>query len=436
MDAYFIPLTNHKHILYRPRLGVACVGNAALVGVARAVLADESISPASSTAAEFLQHLGFFEADPPTPAEPVADFRPTTAVLLLTNQCQLRCTYCYAAAGELSPRTLTPELGRAAIDYVCRTAQALGRAVFEVSFHGGGEPTLAWQTLQACTQYARQQALPAQLTLTSNGLWSRAQCAWIIEHLDGLSLSLDGGPETQDRQRPSVSGRGSSALVMRTVAQLDAQHFPYGMRLTATAPWTHLPEDVRFLCEHTGCQSMQVEPAFNTTRGGHSAPEVAEALRFAEAFTRALEIATQAGRRLFYSGARLGTVTPMFCQAPFNALIVNAEGELVSCYEVSGPTHPLAALSVIGHIEHGEVRVDEVARARLHGLMAERRAACRECFCFWSCAGDCYTRAFTPDDHLRFGARCELNQHLTRAALLNRLAEGGGVWRVSHAIAA
>jgi uncharacterized protein len=157
-----------------------------------------------------------------------------------------------------------------------------------------------------------------------------------------------------------------------------------------------------------------------------------------KAFTEASEIASRAGRRLFYSGARLGVATSTFCTAPHSALIVNGLGELVACYEVSGHTHPLARLSKIGRIEDGQVIVDEAARARLHRLMAERRDACRDCCCYWSCAGDCYTRAFRPeqDGHLRRGVRCHMNQSLTRQLLLRGIAAGDGVWRAPNRLAA
>lgn len=438
MEAHAIPLADangaDKFILYRPLAGLAFVGNRAMADLA---LGNPAEAPATQATA-FLQEIGFLESDPATPEPTGTEFRPTTAVLLLTNQCQLRCTYCYAAAGEFPRQELSVELGQAAIDYVFRTAQELGREQFEVSFHGGGEPTYAWKVLQACAAYARQKPLPAKVTLTSNGVWSPKQRAWIIGHLDGLSLSLDGDPATQDRQRPFISGRGSAALVMRAVAELDRHAFPYGIRLTAIAPWANLPKAVRFLCEETGCQSMQVEPAFNTARGGHAQADEAEAGAFADAFLEAFEIAAHAGRRLHYSGARLGVITPAFCVAPFAALIVNANGELVTCYEVSGPTHPLARLSIIGRIENGQVMIDTAARARLHALMAERRATCRDCFCYWSCAGDCYTRTFgqEPGQHLRHGSRCSMNRRITKELLLGGIAGGGGVWRAPNRQAA
>lgn len=438
MDLHILPIPEtedlDKFVIFRPLLGLAFVGNEALVNLAINVgkQMEADIEPDGPTEIiAFLRRVGFLQPDPPSPLPTPATFWPTMAVLLMTNQCQLRCTYCYAAAGERPAEALSVEQGKTAIDTVCANAEALSRPSFEVSFHGGGEPTFAWQTLQTCTAYARQKSLTAKISLTSNGVWSTRQREWIVNNIDSVTISLDGDPETQNRQRPFASGTGSAAIVMETVAALDQHRIPYGIRMTATPPWEPFVDGVRYICTETGCRSIQVEPTFNTQRGGHGAPQDTEHLAFAEAFITAATIANEAGRQLVYSGARLGTIITSFCTAPYNALIVSPGGTLVSCYEVTDATHPLAPISTIGHLAAETFRVDETARARLHTLIAERRAACRDCFCYWSCAGDCYTRTFGPEvnGHQKRGVRCVMNKTITRKLLLGGISAGDGVWR-------
>ena len=438
MELEFIPITNQadsgKYIVYRPLTGLAFVGNKALVNLIQS-LGDDSgmeIAENQQPAVTFLEQVGFFRPDPPPPNPIGEEFHPTTAVLLLTNHCQLRCTYCYAAAGEAPRHDFTFELGKIAIDHVYEQALELGEPFFHVSFHGGGEPTYAWSVLKDCTDYARQKDLPAKISLTSNGVWSPAQTMWIINNVDEVSLSLDGSPRTQDENRPLMNGQGSSEFVMRSVAQLDKHGRPYGIRMTVTAPWDRLPEDIRYLCETTRVYSIQAEPAFNTGRGGHGQPEADEAQEFIDAFMEASQIATEHGRNLSYSGARLGVVTTTFCTAPFSALIVDASGHLVTCYEVNSPTHPLSKISIIGQIKDGEVKVHPQSRKKLHGKLAERRSNCKGCHCYWSCAGDCYVQVFTKDNHLEYGARCKINRTITEKLLLRRIADGGGVWQAPH----
>ena len=73
-------------------------------------------------------------------------FAPNRVTLFLTNRCNLRCTYCYAEAGDKPPAEMNRELWRAAVDYVFENARSKNLPV-HVGFHGGGEPTRAWETL-------------------------------------------------------------------------------------------------------------------------------------------------------------------------------------------------------------------------------------------------------------------------------------------------
>lgn len=308
----------------------------------------------------------------------------------------------------------------------------LGYPYFELTFHGGGEPVQAWDLLQQAVAYARSKELPCHVSMVSNGVWSAPQREWLLRHLDSLSLSFDGQPLTQNRQRPFANGRGSFQAVMRTIEALDRAGFSYGIRLTATAPWQgRLPEDVRFICQETGCQAMQVEPAFNTRRGVHQGPTWKESQAFVEAFMEAFEIACSAGRQLIYSGARPWLLTRSFCTAPYSALIVNPIGQLVACYEVADGDHPLAKMSILGHVADGQVMVDDRARAAFRAYLEEQRATCRDCFCYWHCAGDCYTRRSAAQPGYPPGAspRCAMNREITARILLWYIAHSDGVWQ-------
>lgn len=436
MEIITIPIEEvdgkEKFILFRPMKSIAFVGNRAMVNLVEVL--DRGEMPDQPEAVQFLRKIGFLEPDPPSPAIGRAVFEPSSAVLLMTNQCQLRCVYCYAGAGENVKEEISFETAKTVIDTVVKNAQKRQEKQFSISLHGGGEPVKAWQVLKASVEYARRQPLKADITLTSNGIWSRAQMEWIVANLNGISLSIDGSPETQDRQRPTLSGKGSSAIAMRTVRELDRLGFNYGVRMTATAPFTSLAADVRYLCENTHCQSIQVEPAFNTGRSGHAQPTEEEGRAFVQEVLKAYDVAEAYQRRFYYAGARIGWVTDVFCAAPYNALIVTPGGDVMTCYEITTRDHPFAELSMIGRVENGEVRLNLEKRSELHRLIRERRENCRDCMCYWSCAGNCYTRAFEPGEngHLVYGGLCEITKTLVKELLLRKIAQGNGVWRMGE----
>ena len=387
-------------------------------------------NPGPEEVHQFLETIGFFRPDPPPPSEPDRAFCSSHAVLLLTSRCNLRCTYCYADGGEGPVHDLALEVARTAVDHAHQNAQDGGLRNFQLTFHGGGEPIQAWKTLRAATAYARGKDLPCRVAMVSNGVWSARQREWILANFDELSISLDGAKETQDRQRPFASGRGSFSSVMRTIEALDRAEFPYGIRMTATAPWRgRLVEDVRFVCEATGCPAIQVEPAFNTRRGTHRGPTPEEGEAFVEAFMEAFEAASQLGRRLTYSGARPWLLTQTFCSAPYSALVVNPSGDLVACYEAADRGHPLGDLSRMGCVADSGVVVDKEARCALFDYLEDNRAKCRDCFCYWHCGGDCASKCFSSHEENR--GRCRVNRAITRDLLAWYIAAANGVWPTS-----
>jgi uncharacterized protein len=427
MEVFAVPVED-KFILYRPLLRLAFLGNQAMADLTLRLVRQEHSSgaPASEEAVTFLDAIGFLQPDPPPPPPPDRSYHPTTAVLLLTNRCNLRCTYCYASGGEGPAKDLSPELARAAIDHACQNAKDPGQPHFELGFHGGGEPIQAWETLREATAYARSKDLSCHISMVSNGVWTARQREWILDNLDSLNISFDGKQETQDRQRSFASGQGSFRAVMHTIEALEKAKFSYAIRMTATAPWLgQLPEDVRFICEGTSCQAMQVEPAFNIRRGEHQGPTQEESESFVDAFMEAFEIAHRAGRHLTYSGARPWLLAQSFCTAPYGALVVNPAGNVVACYEVASDSHPLAQMLTVGRIADSQVVVDHQARNALFTRLEEKRARCRDCFCYWHCAGDCYTRSSVP----KADFRCYMNREITARILLWYIMAGDGVWQ-------
>lgn len=433
MQVYAIPVED-KFILYRPLLKLAFIGNQAM---ARLVLnlADPEMGAAEAPPAilDYLESIGFMEPDPPPPSPRDPEYRPTSAVILSTSRCNLRCVYCYANAGEETAQDVSVDLARTVVDHAHRNAAETGQRRFELTFHGGGEPTLAWETLEGTVEHARAKDLPCTISLVSNGLWTEERRSWILANIDRLTISFDGGQETQNHQRPFPSGRGSFEATMETLAALDRQGFDYGIRMTALAPWQdRLARDVEFICEETGCRRIQVEPAFNQQRGEYRSPSGDESQDFCAAFMEAFGIAKRYGRRLSYSGARPLLLTSTFCSAPFGSLVVTPAGNLVTCYEVTGPQHPLAGLCTVGRIEDGQVVVYDQERRTLLDRLAARHDSCRDCFCTWHCAGDCHVKVFYPgvDATPETSPRCRTNRTLTAQMLLSFIADSeDGVWR-------
>jgi uncharacterized protein len=439
LETKIIPISKsgagEKFLIFRPLLRMAFIGNQAMARLALQVSGGtrpQEPTPGQQAGLDFLEQIGFLQPDPTPLQSTHPPYQPSWAVLLMTNQCQLRCVYCYAAAGEAGEkRSLSLETAKAVIRQTCQNALARGLPEFVVTFHGGGEPTQAFKTMVKAAEFARQQPLPAVLSIMSNGVWSDRQREWIIANIQRIGISMDGRPETQDRQRPLAGGRPSSPQVLKTLKELDQQRVRYGIRITAKAPWDTLDEDVRWIYTHTTCQDVQIEPAFNEARGEVQAPDWEQHRSFAEGFIKAFLVARKNGRMISISGGRPGLVSESFCTAPYDALIVTPTNRLVACYEITNDDHPMAEMAHYGEVVGGEVVMNPEAVASLWDKIAERRAECRDCFCYWSCAGDCFVHGFAsgPQGHLVRSPRCDLNRFVTLRMILSMVEQGGGIWR-------
>jgi uncharacterized protein len=140
-----IPLTEDCYLVYAPLRRAAFVANATLVNrIAdfQAGHADAHQALGDDVAA-MLRRLQILDGGPEHP--PITTFNgppmPTTVTLFMTTGCNLRCTYCYASAGDTPHKSMELETAKRGIRFVARNAARLKRPQFEIAYHGGGEPT-------------------------------------------------------------------------------------------------------------------------------------------------------------------------------------------------------------------------------------------------------------------------------------------------------
>ncbi len=141
-------------------------------------------------------------------------------VLMVTHDCNLRCSYCYMGAKSL--RTMDRQVGIAAVDRAVRSTRPGG--TLELSFFGG-EPLLEAELVGELVEHARwvtgQADVTLKLSITTNGTIDTPG-AWRLMTLREMQLTVshDGLPEVHDRHRRTSGGRASSSLVSRTIRQL------------------------------------------------------------------------------------------------------------------------------------------------------------------------------------------------------------------------
>ena len=383
----------------------------------------------------WLRALGILDGNPESRPEIRSEGppEPTGVTLFLTTGCNLRCTYCYASAGDTPVRHMSIEVARQGIDFVSDNALRKGLDHFQLAFHGGGEPTLNWKVLTGAYDYAQARARQLNLECTvssaTNGMLNDTQIDWLIEHLDSVSLSLDGDPEAQDRHRPTVKGQGSSKRVLHTIDRFDRCDFAYGIRMTVTADQiARLPTSVEFICRNANPRAIQIEPAYRMGRWS-DAPS-AETNQFIESYREARQLARSYGKELVFSAARVGMLTNHFCGVSQDSFSLSPDGNVSACFEVFSESSRHADRFFYGTPdETGGYQFDMHSLERLRDLSVEHKPFCQGCFAKWHCAGDCHHNSLDFGSTAKFAGsdRCHITRALTRDQVLERISNSGGL---------
>ena len=433
-----IPLEEKRYLVYAPLRKAAFVGNVSIVNflanLKRGIYNEKADT--NGMTSEFLRRLEIVDAGeeilPISTCEGIP--QPTAVSLFLTTACNLRCTYCYASAGDSLRESMPLAVAKRGIDFVIDNAVKLKREGIEINYHGGGEPTVNWRTLTCSLNYAKKKAevtgLKVFSSVATNGMLSDKQIDWITANMNGVSLSFDGRPEAQDRHRVRPSGRGSSTKVIHTLCRFDEAGFNYGIRMTATAELIPgMADSIDYIYSNFKTGSVQIEPAFLIGRYAGQQPTETEA--FLAAFRESQIRAKKYGKKIIYSGARIGVLTSHFCSLSTDSFALLPDGTVSSCFEAYSRTNPYGHIFFYGEEDSGSAGyhfdMDRLNFLRYQSV--QNREHCRECFAKWTCAGDCYHKAVVVTGKKEFTGtgRCHINRELTKDLIMEKIKEAGGV---------
>lgn len=436
-----IPLGNGQFIIYAPLRRSAFVANSSLSNALARWQVGESDNDDWRNQIEALAaELGLMaDGHDDWPSDgPTGSPQPTTVTLFLTTACNLRCTYCYAKAGDTPVRSMPLEVAQRGIRYILANACAARTSAIEINYHGGGEPSSNWRVMTQSLAYAQKLAAESGLgvlaSAATNGFLREDQLQWMIANLQGASVSFDGLPSVQDAHRKTAGGETSSGRVMHTLRSFDDSRFPYGIRVTVTADAIpQLPESIQFICDNFGAERIQVEPAYQMGRW-RDAPS-AETEAFVAAYREAQARAAACGRELFFSAARLGILTNHFCGVTQDSFALSPDGNVSACFEAFSEEVEWAPIFFYGTPDEKSAdgyRFDVKRLQHLRRQAVQHRKWCAGCFARWTCAGDCYHKALGIHGLSEFAGtdRCHVIRELTKDQILRRIAESGGLcWR-------
>jgi len=354
----------------------------------------------------------------PAAAPPRKRIPLTTLVLNVTSKCNLSCTYCYEygedkiVEASRKPRFMTEETARQSVDFMF--AEAGDSPTVHLTFFGG-ETLLNFKVLESALAYARGRAdalgKTVDASLTTNATLLREEIIdWIVANDVGVTVSMDGGREQQDKFRVFSNGMGSYDLVLPNIRMLLERHRrrPVGARVTLTKQNLDVEGIYRHLRDELGFWEVGFAPVTTSWQRDYAIQEdgfeamLAQFQRLAHEFLQS----ALAGRHHGFSNVRdtleeihKGMSKAYPCGAGLGLMGVATDGDVALCHRFAGSdTHR------IGSVTEGVDRAKQDDFLTRHHIA--NKTDCSTCWARPLCAGGCYHEA-----HTRYGSTERPNLH-------------------------
>ena len=351
---------------------------------------------------------------------PQAGFPLTTMVLNVTNKCNLACTYCYEygedkivdTTCDTAPAYMSEETARQSVDFMFDQSGPLPMA--HLTFFGG-ETLLNFKVLKKTLAYARERATALgkelDVSLTTNATLLREEVIeWLADNDVGVTISIDGPKETQDKFRVFKNGMGTYEYVLPKIKQLLERHRsrPIGARVTLTRQTLDATRIFHHLRNEVGFWEVGFAPVTTADGRGYAIEDTGfdQMLgQFEELAQEFLEYAVE-DRHHGFSNVRdtleeihKGVSKAFPCGAGLGLMGVATDGDVALCHRFAGSDD-----HSVGSVQHGLDRQRQFEFLGKHHVA--NKTDCNSCWARPLCAGGCYHEA-----HVRYGDTGKANLH-------------------------
>lgn len=325
-------------------------------------------------------------------AEDKINVNPSQLILMVSQDCNLRCSYCYGGDGEYNHKgMMTYEVAKAAVDYLMRfsTKDKLGICFF------GGEPLLNFSLIKKIVAYSKEIEATTQkrfsYTMTTNGTIMNPEIeAFIREYDFQINISIDGDAASHNANRYYANMKGCYDDVLCKTSSLRADG-----RLSARATLSSHNIDIMSTVEHLadlGFAKVAYSPAINKLdtndleqlmMNQKQAMDRMERLLNEENLQEAAKYHQILGllKKVHQEGVKIRS-----CGAGVNMIAVSIDGDMYPCHRFVGNKS-----SKLGHIMdntlcHNEWFYDSINISKVD--------KCSDCISKNVCIGGCPQEAY------------------------------------------
>lgn len=311
-------------------------------------------------------------------------------VLLSSEDCNFRCRYCYE---KFSRGTMSAEV-RKGIKNLVRNE--IGRLrELDISWFGG-EPLYGFRAIEDLAPFfhkiTEENTVAFRSHITTNAYLLRPEVAakLLRWRVNSFQITIDGPPESHNRNRPTRNGKGSFHRIFNNLKSLRdrPERFHVGLRINFDRTTA---QDLGSLLEILA-KEIGNDPRFDITFfpigrwGGKNDDqlEIYQRDELREVFANLRKQARDLGLRVegLKGQHRLGSRV-CYAGRPYN-FVIGASGQVMKCTILLDTED----YNMLGHIRpDGELKIDEHKLALWTSLVFEEDDKCKKCVFLPTCQG-------------------------------------------------
>ena len=316
-----------------------------------------------------------------------------TCEMLITNACNLRCSYCIAR--DLPGPPMSTDIGRRAIDLTIHLAEGAKSIEFMLS---GGEPLTNYPVLLDVIEYAhrrgREAYMQTSFVLKTNGTLLNPDILRLVrEYSLKVVVSIDGTQVVHDQHRIAADGQGTHETVCYNMRNLLDNHVTCSASITVHPDTAQLVRSGVQWLHDFGVDDIAVGPAYGTVEWSDAAStnlsrsllDVADYVRGSCSDGHWIDV-SPIERDSEHVGNTLANTWG--CHAASANLAFLPDGTIAGCSALAMLATKVPGL-ILGDVFNG---IDQTATDNLMTLAQTAgvdRTACRECQTAPNCAGGC-----------------------------------------------
>lgn len=340
--------------------------------------------------------------------------------LILTEACNLGCTYCFEYDAD-SKKSMSRESALAAVDFLVEASRC--SPWVGITFMGG-EPVLQFDLIREVVEYSRDACAKVgklvSYDMQTNGvLLKEEHCRFFGNVGLRYCLSLDGAQLANDRHRKTLGGSGTFQIVAAKMKMLKHYQHWQGARMTIMpTDAACLGENIRRLHEELAINQFIIGFATHVEWTDQQIAEYAQGLMDAFDYFVKQRVCNKS-RRIRIGLFELGQLNEAYrgdresawgCGAGSGRLAISPDGTFHGCSKLAWGANGGSANAPLplGSIDTGFSKPEN--RLKLLDHSEVPRIKCRTCEIKAHCNGGCHAASFadTGDMYVPADYFCKL----------------------------